>query len=192
MTTDTPSTKEIEVFLKHSNVKMCNTRNVCNKLTLLEEFNTLSSLSSSSANSMFVAIVVDGFEDHKWVVLRYGVDQYRDGVSRLGGWLIQIWNVMIGIHKFLVFQVPRGVGRKATTVCLIQAMLERELLRIHEENKDTWYSGKVAEIEPRQYERVPLPEEEMQLEWWQGFNRLCPRRDPIEDDQSIWQVVLAP
>ena len=62
MTTDTPSTKEIEVFLKHSNVKMCNTRNVCNKLTLLEEFNTLSSL-GSDANSMFVAIVVDGFED---------------------------------------------------------------------------------------------------------------------------------
>jgi hypothetical protein len=189
MTTDTPSPTEIEVFLKHSTVKVCSDRNVCNKRTLLEEFNGL--LSGQSLKSMFVAITVDYFQDHEWVVHKYGVEQSRTGQFHVGEWCIQIWEVKVSGHNFLVFEVPQGVpmGRKASTMYLIGTMLKHELRC--RDNQDALYRGKVN---PRQYERLPLTKEEMKHERWQGLNRLCPPRDDdeTEDNKGIWTVSLAP
>lgn len=185
---------EIEAFLKQSSVLMGNTHNVCDKRTLLNEFDKL-----SGAKSIFVALTVDHFEDHKWVVRRYGVEQDRGGGCSLGGLPIQIWEVTLHLHKFLVFGALKRVhrGRIFVKMCLLQVMIEQKLLEIYE-HKDTYLNKvEVTRPEQRQYEPLPMTKAEMDREWQKGFQRLVgtpdwETTDPDPNEVSPWTVMRCP
>lgn len=199
MTTDTASLEEIEAFLKQSCVLVGNTRNVCDKASLLGNFDTLSRERGSGVKSMFVAIVVDHFEEHKWMVLRYGVEQDRGGGCFLGHLPVRWWYVTLGVHKFLVFGVlsredeDRG-RRHVTKMCLLRQMIEQKLSEMYESNRDD-FQNKVEvtqrQHEPvtwRQYEPVPKTQSEMDRELLEGWRRLFPPEREEQEDPP-WRVM---